>query len=278
MTTQVKTSLILRTCRADMTSKNGFKWPSVGEVATAPDWKPNAECGNGLHGWLYGQGDHSCSEYLDETAKWLVVEVITENIVMLDGKCKFERGVVRFIGDKKSATDFLIANEPQCAKVAVIGATVIVGDTENALTGHSGTATAGYSGTATAGYSGTATAGDYGTATAGYSGTATAGHRGTATAGYSGTATAGYSGTATAGYSGTATAGYSGTATAGDYGTATAGDYGTATAGDYGTICIKYWDSKNERYRTVVGYTGEDGIEANVAYKLDYDHKFVRVA
>ena len=236
--TQSKTSLVLRTCRADMTSKNGFKWPAVGEVATAPDWKPTPECGNGLHGWLYGQGDHSCSDYLDETAKWLVVEAITANIVMLGGKCKFERGIVRFIGDKKSATDFLITNEPQSAGVAVIGATIIVGDKENALTGYSGTATAGYSGTATAGNSGTATAGD----------------------------------------SGTATAGYSGTATAGEYGTATAGYSGTATAGEYGTICIKYWDSKNERYRTVVGYTGEDGIEANVAYKLDYDHKFVRVA
>ena len=188
--TQSKTSLVLCTCRADMTSKNGFKWPAVGEVATAPDWKPTPECGNGPHGWLYGQGDYSCGEYLDETAKWLVVEVITKNIVMIGGKCKFERGVVRFIGDKKSATDFLIANEPQSARVAVIGATVIVGDTENALTGYKG----------------------------------------------------------------------------------------TATAGAYGTICIKYWDSKNERYRTVVGYTGEDGIEANVAYKLDYDHKFVRVA
>ena len=239
-----KTSLVLRTCAADLTSKNGFQWPQVGETAIAYDWVNNKECGQGLHGWLYGQGDHDCSNYLDDTAKWLVVEVQTAGIVMLGGKCKFESGVVRFIGDKKSATDFLIANEPQSASVAVIGASLVVGDSQSVIVGALGTATAGDRGTATAGDSGTATAGDRGTATAGDSGTATAGYRGTATAGDSGTATAGYS--------------------------------GTATAGDRGTICIKFYDYKNERYRTVVGYTGEDGIEPNVAYKLDDKNKLVK--
>jgi len=48
-------------------------------------------------------------------------------------------------------------------------------------------------------------------------------------------------------------------------GTATAGDYGTATAGDYGTIVVKWHDGK--RYRMAIGYVGENGIEAGVAYK-----------
>ena len=74
-------------------------------------------------------------------------------------------------------------------------------------------------------------------------------------------------GTATAGDCGTATAGDRGTATAGDSGTATAGDRGTATAGDSGTIQIKYCDGN--RYRFAVGYVGEDGIEPNVAYRVD---------
>ena len=50
-------------------------------------------------------------------------------------------------------------------------------------------------------------------------------------------------------------------------GTATAGDCGTATAGDRGTIQIKYYDGN--RYRFAVGYVGEDGIEPNVAYRVD---------
>jgi hypothetical protein len=331
-TVKKETSLVLRTCAADMSSQNGFVWPQVGEVAGAPDWIDNNECGNGLHGWLFGQGDHGVSSYLDSTSKWLVVEVESNTIVMLGGKCKFPRGKVVFVGDKKDATDYLIANEPRAREVAVIGAQLVVGekktvivgalgtatagyrgtatagdrgtatagdsgtatagdsgtatagdsgtatagDSGTATAGDSGTATAGYSGTATAGDSGTATAGDRGTATAGYRGTATAGYRGTATAGYRGTATAGYRGTATAGDSGTATAGALGTATAGDSGTATAGDSGTATAGDSGEIRVRWYDDKNDRYRTVIGYVGEDGIEANVAYRLDDNHKLIK--
>ena len=41
----VKTALVLRTCSEDMSSKNGFVWPGVGKVATAPDWIANEECG-----------------------------------------------------------------------------------------------------------------------------------------------------------------------------------------------------------------------------------------
>ena len=85
-------------------------------------------------------------------------------------------------------------------------------------------------------------------------------------------------GTATAGDYGTATAGYRGTATAGDYGTATAGDDGTATAGDDGEIRIRWYDEAKSRYRTEVAYVGENGIEPNVAYVLDAEHKFVKKA
>ncbi len=67
-----------------------------------------------------------------------------------------------------------------------------------------------------------------------------------------------------------------GTATAGDWGTATAGNEGTATAGKKGEIQIRYWDEKTERYRTVIGYIGEDGLEPGVAYKLDDNHRFVK--
>jgi hypothetical protein len=217
---EVKTALVLRTCSSDMSSQNNFVWPAVGENAVCPDWINNTECGNGLHGWLYGQGDYSSSSYLDETAKWLVVEVELAGVVMLGGKCKFEKGIVRFVGDKKSATDYLMANEPNSQNGAVIGASITKGKLEYAVVGAFGTATAGDSGTATAGDSGTATAGDRGTATA--------------------------------------------------------GDRGTATAGDSGEIRIRYWDSKADRYRTKIAYVGEDGIEANVAYRLDDKLNFVK--
>ena len=181
-------ALVLRVCKADMTSYGGFVWPSeIGSEVVAPDWIANGKCGNGLHGWLYGQGDHGCADHWrNSDAKWMVLEVALSDVVMLGGKCKFPRAVVRFVGYKSDAAAYIIANDPRSADVVVIGEHKSVGDNQSAIVGALGTATAGNSGTATAGY--------YGTATAGYSGTATAGDYGTATAGDYGTATAGKKG------------------------------------------------------------------------------------
>jgi len=147
MDTIKEKALVLRTCKSDMTSRNGFVWPNEGPVE-CHDWVASDECGNGLHGALWGEGDGALF-YWDDTAAWQVVEI--EEYINLDGKVKFPRGIVKHTGDRFSATAFIQSNG---AKGAVIG----------------GTATVGYQGTATAGYKGTATAGYYGTATAGYYG------------------------------------------------------------------------------------------------------------
>lgn len=81
------------------------------------------------------------------------------------------------------------------------------------------------------------------------------------------TVVAGDCGTATAGDRGTATAGDYGTATVGDWGTAKAGYRGTATAGDEGVIIINWLDGGGKR-RVAVGYIGEDGLKAGVAYRV----------
>jgi len=164
-------ALCLRTNNEDMTSYNGFRWPDSGYV-TAPDWQPTPECGNGLHGLLWGDGDASLLNW-DATAKWLVVEIDADSAINLDGKVKFPNCVVVHVGNRHSAATFIAPFVPPGTKV--IGGTATAGDR--------GTATAGYRGTATAGDDGTATAGDRGTATAGDGGTATAGNGGTATAG-----------------------------------------------------------------------------------------------
>jgi hypothetical protein len=52
---------------------------------------------------------------------------------------------------------------------------------------------------------------------------------------------------------------------------------GTATAGDGGTISIKWWDNAAGRWRVVIGYVGEDGLEAGKKYRLSDDRKFVEV-
>ena len=190
-----ETVLVLRTCAADMSAYGGFVWPESGPVE-CPDWDPAPECGNGLHGALWGEGDGNLLDW-SEDARWLVIEVPAHTVVDLGGKVKFPRGNVVYCGDQSGATAYI---QRPCR--AVIG------------------------GTATAGVRGTATAGDHGTATAGVRGMATAGR----------------------------------------YGTATAGDPGTATAGEGGVIQLAWWDGT--RRRVAVGYVGEDGIRAGVAYRV----------
>lgn len=147
--------LILRTCSADMRSYGGFQWPRSGPVA-APDWNPAPKCGNGLHGFLRGEGDGSLADW-DSNAVWLVAEV--ETFVDLIGKVKFPVAEVIFAGSRLGATALVKARYPDAA---VIGANVAAEDGRMAVVGNYGTATAGNRGTATAGDGGTATAGEGG--------------------------------------------------------------------------------------------------------------------
>ena len=158
--------LVMRTCNADMTSYGGFVWPESGAVS-APDWSPEPQCGHGLHGLLWGEGDVSLLDW-SKSAKWLVCSVDVESIVEIGDKVKFPSCEVVFCGDGFEASKYVVANGGQGRRVV------------------KGTATAGFRGTATAGFRGTATAGDEGTATAGDEGTAKAGFRGTAKAGFRG--------------------------------------------------------------------------------------------
>lgn len=159
--------LVLRTVPKDgRTGQNQeFTWPlEVGAVVEAPDWSATRECGGGLHGWLYGAGDHTMAGegVADPETLWLVVEVILAEIVDLDGKVKFPRCTIRFIGDRAGAAAYILENEPEARHHAVIGATLTVGDNQISTVGAFGTASAGYRGTASAGDGGTASAGDGG--------------------------------------------------------------------------------------------------------------------
>jgi hypothetical protein len=295
------TLLCLRTVKQDGTSYGGFSWPKLGYVEV-PDFSPETECGHGLHGYLRGCGD---GDQIDFDGLFQVVKVLESEVIDLDDKVKFLRCEVILTGSQQEATTLLLQEYPG---LPIIGAGVVVGNHGVAVVGYRGTATAGKYGTASAGYKGTASAGDYGTASAGYRGTASAGYGatasagdcgtasagdyGTASAGDGGTASAGHYGTASAGDGGTASAGNDGTASAGDYGTASAGDGGTASAGHYGTasagsdgivsagkkgrLSLLWLDYTNSRYREEIAYVGENGIEPNVKYKLDDQHRFIK--
>ncbi len=178
---------VLRTCKADMTSHNGFKWPKKGDVK-APDWDKKPECGNGLHGQLWGNGDPSLLNW-SEDAAWLVCKVATKDIVDLSGKVKFPKCKVVFCGDRKGATDYIIKCGADPAKV--VGAFL----------------TGGYRATLTGGYGATLTGGDRATLTGGDRATLTGGNWATLTGGNWATLTGGDGATLTGGYWATLTGG-----------------------------------------------------------------------
>ena len=80
--------------------------------------------------------------------------------------------------------------------------------------------------------------------------------------------------TVTGGYHSIVTGGHSSTVTGGNYSTVTGGYDSKVASGNGSVLSIKHFDGK--RIRLVTAYVGEDGIEPNVAYKLDDNGKFVR--
>ena len=122
---------ILRTCNADMSSRNGVIWPREG-VVECPDWKPTTECGNGLHGALWGEGDGALLSW-EADAVWVVAGV--DEWIDLNGKVKFQRADVVFSGPRDEAVAEIIKRG---AKGAVIGGTASAGDRGTARAGYGG--------------------------------------------------------------------------------------------------------------------------------------------
>ena len=106
--------LILKSLPADLKEQGGFQWPESGYVE-APDWNIKPECGGGLHGWLWGQGDASL-RCRDEDARWIVASTHHLGTII---------------------SHFAPAGTP------VIFGTATAGDRGTATAGNRGTATAG---------------------------------------------------------------------------------------------------------------------------------------
>jgi hypothetical protein len=152
---------ILRQCAPDMTSWGGFKWPESGEVS-APDWEATADCGNGLHGFLWGEGDGSLANYGSDN-KWLVAEI--DEWIDLGGKVKFPRANVMFCGTMHEAA----------AEIRMLGAKGAVIGSINTGGNHS-INTGGYRSTNTGGNHSINTGGNHSINTGGYRSTNTGGN------------------------------------------------------------------------------------------------------
>ena len=169
--------LCLRTCHKDLTSHGGFQWSGEGEVR-CPDWSSEPECGHGLHGLLWGQGNGDLLNWSAD-AVWLVVEVDFEAIVDLGGKVKFPVCRVVYSGDRRAATDLIHQRAPN--GTTVVGVT-LTGGKDSILTG-------GYGSTLTGGNDSTLTGGDGSTLTGGNDSILTGGKDSILTGGYGSTLT-----------------------------------------------------------------------------------------
>lgn len=270
--------LVMRTCTEYGFSYANFSWPESGPVSCT-DWKPEAVCGHGLHGALWGEGNGDLFNW-DSNARWQIVEVHKDLIVDLRGKVKYPKGNVVATGNQIEITEWLAVRAPDAA---IIGRNVIeggnntvaVGDRGKAFVGDHGHATAGNDAVAIAGDGGIAVAGRYGLAKVGNGGRATTGSDGTSMSGRNGISRAGYLGTATAGPHGFAVAGEGGTATVGSFGKARVGERGFAIAGYKGTVkggvgselSVRWPD--DGKLRQSISYVGQNGIEPNVEYRCN---------
>ncbi|MFV0411204.1 MAG: hypothetical protein ACK5LJ_16345, partial [Paracoccus sp. (in: a-proteobacteria)] len=177
------TALVLTVCDHNLIDRFGVQWVDTGYTTAIESQK------KWLYGWLYGSGSWFFDEYdmhgvdaknlidylNDKNNKWLVLEINLDEIIESDKICKFKSAKVIFIGNKKSATDYLIAKEPNCNKNTVIGLTVkseadvvVVGDFGNAIAegvaiaSTCSSANTGFSGISVVRYSGKAISDDNG--------------------------------------------------------------------------------------------------------------------
>lgn len=151
--------------------------------------------------------------------------------------------------------------------VAGIGSIITAGAFSQVEVGDVGQAISGYYGKAISGDEGYSMAGNYGKAISGEKGLAITNHCGYSKVGNFGTAISKLCGTSKAGNYGKAISGNHGQSVVGDNGIAITGVGGRAKAGENGEIQIQYFD--NKRYRTIVGYVGENGIESRFLYKVE---------
>jgi hypothetical protein len=270
-TGSVRTFLALRTCDPDMTSTNGFRWPESGPVE-APDWDPEPVCGGGLHGLKWGEGNGHHLDWRPD-AKWLVVEAAEGTEVDLSGKVKFPAGNVVFCGDRRGATEYILAHGG--AGRAVVGATITGGDHEKVVGGDRATVTGGYCAVVTGGDYSTVTGGDHARVTGGLYAQVTGGDYATVVGGNHSRVTGGKSAKVVGGVGAIVKGGdyaivtgdAAATVTGGRGAIVTGGERATLTGGEGATLVCHWRTYKRRGVASRRVGVGKRGLEPNVPYK-----------
>ena len=133
------TNYIMKTVKADGSAYGDFVWPlEVGAQVVAPDFNTDASCGGGLHGLLNGCGNGALLNWGDG-AVWIVAKVPKKaQMVDLGDKVKVDRCKIVHVGNRETATTFLV--DHGCSG-PIVGVTAIAGKWGTATAGDGGTAT-----------------------------------------------------------------------------------------------------------------------------------------
>ena len=247
--------LVLRTVSETGAAYGGYQWPlTVGEYAEASDWEDNSDCGHGLHGLPWGEGDSAyCSQ--DPRAKWLLVAVNTmEGYRHGEGdmtdKCKFRRGRIAFVGAREDCAAILSRLAPVGIRInyaTVSGgyrATVSGGDGATVSGGYEATVSGGGRATVSGGNWSTVSGGNWSTVSGGDGATVSGGDGATVTGGDGATVTGGDGATVTGGDGATVSGGYGATVSGGDGATVLCGDGGYQRSGR-DSIQVTRWIEKS---------------------------------
>ncbi len=173
MTTQPERTFLLRSCKSDFTAHDGFVWPhQVGAVVHPSRWNPDAVCGDGLHGFINGEGDAGLADWSND-AQWIVFSEESEHVVKLgQDKAKARSGRIEHVGQGATGRDRLIDCLAHLERIGRCGPTAMgvmrSGGDGSTLTGGDGsTLTGGDGSTLTGGDRSTLTGGDRSTLTGG---------------------------------------------------------------------------------------------------------------
>lgn len=273
MQTDTSRVFLLRSCSSDFTSFDGFQWPStVGAECRPEAWNPEPECGDGLHGFVNGEGDAYLADWSD-SAQWLVFSAPATEVVAVDrDKSKAAVARIEHVGVGETGADRLRSCLDYLASIGRLGpmamGVVRQGGDDCTLTGGD--------------YS-RLTGGDYSRLMGGrYS--ALAGGRGchlmggahsVLTGGNYSTLTGGAHSVLTGGDHCTLTGGHHSTLESGDHSTLT-GDYGATLTGGPGSVLVfRWWDRKRQCSRLAVAVVGVDA-KPNTPYTVR-DGKIVEV-
>ena len=173
---------LLRSCNADFSSAHdgSFVWPStVGAEVEPRAWDPTPECGNGLHGFVRGEGDSSLADW-SKSAQWLVFSADPADVIDLQGrKAKVRVARVEHVGQGATGQDRRLDCLAYLDRIGRCGAAAMGvmrqgGDRSTLTGGDRSTLTGGYGSTLTGGYRSTLTGGYGSTLTGGYRSTLTA--------------------------------------------------------------------------------------------------------